>query len=211
MLVSITPLSNQIYLTMRTILILMMLTMSLKAFSQECPCVKAAVIGKNAKAEVISNNEIIAMENVEIMSGESVDLQVLKSTGAISWYENGKKLSSNSVSPTETTEYQVKSLLEGCPDVFDKVIVNVNKTDDINNTISVFPNPTNDLLSVSAKEKAIKTLSVIDVNGKILLEKVYFGSRNTETINIASLKSGYYILSIRLSDNSVVSKKIIKT
>lgn len=196
---------------MRTILILMMLIMSLKTFSQECPCVKAAVIGKNAKAEVISNNEIIAMENVEIKAGETIDLQVLKSTGVVSWYVNGKKLSSNLVSPTETTEYQVKSSLQGCPDVFDKVIVNVNNTDDINNTISVFPNPTNDLLSVSTREKTIKTLSVIDVNGKILLEKEYSGNGNNETINIASLKSGYYILSIRLSDNSVVSKKIIKT
>jgi len=69
-------------------------------------------------------------------------------------------------------------------------------------SVLVYPNPTVDVVHIDSKN--LKSATLYDMNGKKLLE-----SNNTE-INVSHLPKGVYVLRIVTSDNSIVSKKIIK-
>jgi len=69
-------------------------------------------------------------------------------------------------------------------------------------SVLVYPNPTVDVVHIDSKN--LKSAILYDMNGKKLLE-----SNNTE-INVSHLPKGVYVLRIVTSDNSIVSKKIIK-
>ncbi|TDX84568.1 T9SS type A sorting domain-containing protein [Epilithonimonas xixisoli] len=68
--------------------------------------------------------------------------------------------------------------------------------------VLVYPNPAVDIVKIDSKN--LKSASLYDMNGKKLLE-----SNKTE-INVSQLPKGVYVLRIVTSDNSIVSKKIIK-
>lgn len=83
-----------------------MLLTCIKGFGQECPCVRAAVIGTHAKSSSIQNkNKTAATDNIIISLGEKTKLYVKNATGKIIWYKNEQALSSTWVAPTETTEF----------------------------------------------------------------------------------------------------------
>jgi len=44
---------------MKTNFLFVMLLMSIRSFSQECPCVKTAIIGTDARGTTIHNNKIV--------------------------------------------------------------------------------------------------------------------------------------------------------
>jgi len=69
-------------------------------------------------------------------------------------------------------------------------------------SVLVYPNPTVDVVHIDSKN--LKSTILYDMNGKKLLE-----SNNTE-ISVSHLPKGVYVLRIVTSDNSIVSKKIIK-
>ena len=69
-------------------------------------------------------------------------------------------------------------------------------------SVLVYPNPTVDVVHIDSKN--LKSAILYDMNGKKLLE-----SNNTE-ISVSHLPKGVYVLRIVTSDNSIVSKKIIK-
>jgi xyloglucan-specific exo-beta-1,4-glucanase len=68
--------------------------------------------------------------------------------------------------------------------------------------VLVYPNPVVDVVHIDSKN--LKSAVLYDMNGKKLME-----SNKTE-INVSQLPKGVYVLKIITSDNSVVSKKIIK-
>ncbi len=69
-------------------------------------------------------------------------------------------------------------------------------------SVLVYPNPTVDVVHIDSKN--LKSAILYDMNGKKLLE-----SNKTE-ISVSHLPKGVYVLRIVTSDNSIVSKKIIK-
>ena len=69
-------------------------------------------------------------------------------------------------------------------------------------SVLVYPNPTVDVVHIDSKN--LKSAILYDMNGKKLLE-----SNNTE-ISVSHIPKGVYVLRIVTSDNSIVSKKIIK-
>jgi len=69
-------------------------------------------------------------------------------------------------------------------------------------SVLVYPNPTVDVVHIDSKN--LKSATLYDMNGKKLLE-----SNKTE-ISVSHLPKGVYVLRIVTSDNSIVSKKIIK-
>lgn len=69
-------------------------------------------------------------------------------------------------------------------------------------SVLVYPNPTVDVVHIDSKN--LKSTILYDMNGKKLLE-----SNKTE-ISVSHLPKGVYVLRIVTSDNSIVSKKIIK-
>lgn len=196
---------------MKTAYSLILCFLSLTALPQQpCPCVKAAVIGKITHADAHSNNRVVAMDDLEIKRGETIELKALKWTGKVTWYGNNKALEVATISPFITTEYTVKSSLENCPDAFDKVIIRVIDGDDVLGKVTVSPNPVNDFLRVSSNDKKIDYLGILNAHGNVVVERNYSGKNSTETLYVSSINSGFYVLHIRLDGHVVVLKKLIK-
>ena len=69
----------------------------------------------------------------------------------------------------------------------------------------MYPNPVKDVLHLSIQNNTLESVTFIDINGRVVLEK----SNNLEQINTTHLPSGFYLLKIK-TQNGSISKKIIK-
>lgn len=200
----------------RTPLILsLILGMSISGFAQDCPCVKTAVIGNDANATFTHNNKVISMPDTTIVLGSSVNLQTLKNIGKIKWYAIGSdaEIADLHVNPSATTEFVVKSELTNCPDAYDTVKISVKSSaNELNKTNDcfVFPNPTNGNLTINSVKKTIKSIEIVDINGKIVIQKSAPDEIFVKNINIGHMNNGMYFINLTLSDNSIVTKSIIK-
>ncbi len=77
----------------------------------------------------------------------------------------------------------------------------------VSNNFKVYPNPTNNIVTVSSNGIDTYKLSVTDITGNIVLEKSLSGLENT--IDIASLSTGAYFFTLN-SDSKTETIKIIK-
>lgn len=197
---------------MKTNLLFLMLLISIKIFSQECPCVKTAIIGTDAKASTIHNNKLVAMDNVTIKLGESINLYTKENTGKITWFKDGKSIENTLVSPMETTEYTAKSSLNGCPEIIAKVQVTVEKPsfEDLNNAVAIYPNPTDDFVTIIANNKEIKSIQINNLVGGKLKTYQFRNNLKQQTLNISDLTTGVYIVAIEVEGNNTITKKLIK-
>lgn len=92
---------------MKKFILFAMLIVSLNTYSQECPCIKTPIIGTNVKSSYNYNNHVLAMEDTEILQGESIQLTTQKKFGNVTWYKNGVELFNTFVSPTEKPNTQL--------------------------------------------------------------------------------------------------------
>lgn len=70
-------------------------------------------------------------------------------------------------------------------------------------TVSVFPNPTQDFLSIQASsDTAIDKLEITDLSGKKLLQQ----SQNTTQVDVQNLSKGMYILTVFSGDKKYQNK-----
>lgn len=78
--------------------------------------------------------------------------------------------------------------------------------ENVYNSISVYPNPTQDIVNISsALDLNITKISIFDTRGKTVFES----SKNMTEINVSTLSSGVYILKLH-SDLGSVSYKLLK-
>ncbi|MBP6660196.1 MAG: T9SS type A sorting domain-containing protein [Chitinophagales bacterium] len=173
---------------------------------------KTAIIGTDAKTSTIHNNKLVAMDNVTIKLGESINLSTKESTGKISWFKDGKLIENTLVSPKETTEYSAKSTLNGCPEVIAKVQVKVEESsiEDLNNSVAIYPNPTNDYVTITANNKEIKSIQINNLVGGKLKTYQFRNNLKQQTLNISDLTTGVYIVAIEVEGNNTITKKLIK-
>ncbi|WP_196888006.1 T9SS type A sorting domain-containing protein [Aureivirga sp. CE67] len=109
---------------------------------------------------------------------------------------------------TETTQINIKFTDENnnssyC--VFNLNIeekLDISKYDDIG--LKLYPNPTTNNLEIETKSP-IKSISIIDIKGKIVLHKKDFKSK---TLDLNNLNNGQYIVKIEF-ENNTISKNII--
>lgn len=73
------------------------------------------------------------------------------------------------------------------------------------NELSVYPNPTTDIIQVSSKEHEVLSMQLFDLLGK----NVKSNKTASTSLDISSLSEGVYMLKINFANTSVV-KKIIK-
>lgn len=73
--------------------------------------------------------------------------------------------------------------------------------------ITVFPNPAKNLLNVVSESQQIKSVEIIDLNGRIIKTKKI--NSNNISIEIESIESGVYILKVN-NEAGNISKKFIK-
>jgi hypothetical protein len=75
------------------------------------------------------------------------------------------------------------------------------------NSISVYPNPANDYLTVSLDEVA-NSISISNLVGQTIMEIT--PSSNNETINIESLEAGVYFVKVTKNTNSSIIKFVVE-
>ena len=75
-------------------------------------------------------------------------------------------------------------------------------------TVSLYPNPSNELINISFGEDRLSKLELFDITGKLLFKKEL--NSNTYTLNIANYSSGTYLVKVYNQNNASLNKKIIK-
>lgn len=76
--------------------------------------------------------------------------------------------------------------------------------------LSVYPNPAQSSLSISVNDVSrIKGMQLLDVNGKVVLDKREIFDL-TSTLDVGTLEAGVYILQIRVED-ALISKRVMLT
>ncbi|MFT4660551.1 MAG: hypothetical protein ACI9N1_000353 [Flavobacteriales bacterium] len=90
-----------------------------------------------------------------------------------------------------------------------------SSTEDIeaDSHLRISPNPTTDLVSIDWKlavDSEPQTLSLLDINGKLILEKsITFRNEGQESINLSDYPSGIYLVKLSTMDKTIV-KRIVK-
>jgi hypothetical protein len=74
----------------------------------------------------------------------------------------------------------------------------------LENSLSVYPNPTSNQLSIDT-ELEINEITIIDITGKLIKTT----KQNTSTINVADLSNGIYFIKI-ITDKGTLTKKFVK-
>jgi hypothetical protein len=83
--------------------------------------------------------------------------------------------------------------------------VGIEETININNSVSIYPNPSNNFVVVSSKETITK-YDIYNSVGQIVVAGNYRG----QTIDISALETGLYIIHFVTNDNKQILKEIIK-
>jgi hypothetical protein len=99
---------------------------------------------------------------------------------------------------------------------FDNLVVRASATDtllavaenSLVNTFSVYPNPANDIVTISSNEVKMNVIEMTDINGRVV-KNVNLNGVNESQLNISDLAQGVYMLKIN-SENGVSTKKVIK-
>jgi hypothetical protein len=73
--------------------------------------------------------------------------------------------------------------------------------------ILIYPNPTSEKINFEFANNNIQKIIIYDISGRALIKKTEI--RKKETIDLSSLKNGFYIINIH-ADNNVITTKIIK-
>ena len=80
--------------------------------------------------------------------------------------------------------------------------------DFIEPTVSLYPNPSNELININFDEDQLSKLELYDITGKLLFKKEL--NTNTFALNIANYPSGTYLVKVYNQNNASLNKKIIK-
>ena len=78
---------------------------------------------------------------------------------------------------------------------------------DLSVSVSVFPNPANELLFITCSDYRNLTAEIFNIKG-LLIKSIILQSEKTE-MQIDDLKSGLYLLKIQ-SPHGIIAKKIVK-
>ena len=78
---------------------------------------------------------------------------------------------------------------------------------EIDNNLSIYPNPANGLLNINSKQK-INTVSVYNMIGNLVMVKNIYNSQSI--LEIENLTNGVYFIQLNLNDGSSLNSKFIK-
>jgi len=96
------------------------------------------------------------------------------------------------------------------PDLSDYCLVSgTDKTEVPDNALSLYPNPANNMVTVSCPECPACHIALYDVCGKMIAD-YFFENQNTMDINVSQLKSGVYFVKVsEKNGKSFGNKKLI--
>lgn len=95
------------------------------------------------------------------------------------------------------------------------ICTGINELHESENIISVFPNPTTDNITITLNQtnEELFTIELLDVTGrkiKTFINNEALSKQKTISLNLENINAGIYFLKITGSDNTSVTKKIIK-
>ncbi len=86
--------------------------------------------------------------------------------------------------------------------------LSTNSINNIDNKISFYPNPVENILSIDSENININSITITDLNGRVIKNNI-FDNVSDIKINLSDLSSGIYMMNINSSEGSVI-KKIMK-
>ena len=123
---------------------------------------------------------------------------------------NGTATLNGTTPATEENDPVVIVATNGTDSVIQKFTIRVGVTDiyTANNHVNFYPNPTADLLNIELNKAQNGTISITDVDGKVVLRKD-LTAKNTK-INVSNLAKGLYLIKINIDGQTLTNKLIIK-
>lgn len=173
------------------------------------PVVTTTVINGNAASFIANSSCLQTTYKWQIKNGQV--WQNLSNSALVNGVNNDT-LKINAVSMTNNGQ-QYRCIVESgaCSDSTSSSTLNVLlisglKETSIENSLSVFPNPASDIISVTIKDDLLNTnFTILDQLGRTVLAGQLL--ENTNLVNIEQLNPGYYILVI---NNKKFSYKLVK-
>lgn len=87
------------------------------------------------------------------------------------------------------------------------LVVSLDELEGFNDAFDLFPNPTQNLLNLKAKEKQINRLEISSLDGKIILERRV--NKRAITLDVSDLSSGMYLIRVYQEDKIRTGKIMI--
>lgn len=76
------------------------------------------------------------------------------------------------------------------------------------NSFIMYPNPASHLLNVTSRNQAITSISIVDINGRQVIQSTYKDVLNTQ-VDISNLNTGIYLINLSTAQGTV-TKKLVK-
>jgi hypothetical protein len=137
-----------------------------------------------------------------------------QNAGSYQWINcanNAAISGANSQNYTATANGSYAVILTECgvSDTSNCVVINDVGLDEnnLNFNVQLYPNPTEDILTIEVFGANLKRLIVTDLNGKILSKQPAFG--NTNNLNVTNLSAGVYLVNIE-TENGVLVRRFVK-
>lgn len=180
------------------------------SFSCSASAVQQIVVKPNPTVTATSN----AIDPNQICKGESITLTG-NGASTYQWAANTLYIQASNaiVSPQTTTTYSLTGTgTNGCSGVTTFVVVVSDCTGLTENLrslegVKVYPNPTAGDFTLELNNTLVKTIQVIDLNGKVISTNT--SSLDKVKLNIANLANGVYYVKVQ-SNNAVEVKRIVK-
>lgn len=162
------------------------------------------MLGKNGLNTFLSYDNVASIE----LKAQHIVEQELR--GAIIWEITGDYI--------ETVEgsgvIAHTPLVDKLNDVFCNYVPNgggsgnIGLNEHADDFVSIYPNPASSVITISAENKQMEEIAIIDIQGKVIILKSI--EAGDQTVDISTLKSGVYQVQVRLSSGRIGHTKLIK-
>jgi hypothetical protein len=166
--------------------------------------------------KALSASDILALKDCELQNGETGLVSYYKFNQGIDAADNttittltdasGNANNGTLVNLTKTGT--TSNFLAGSPIVTGTTCTTLNTTNfEVANNIKMYPNPTNNIVTVEVYNLTNVKLQVVDLTGKILMQQAL--SSNSNTVNLQQLPFGMYFFKVT-SNEGTTTNKIVK-
>ena len=157
----------------------------------------------------------LTVETINTTVQQSNDTLTATSSGTIQWFNCNTQqvfagVTGNVFVPTVTGIYAAIITEGNCTDTSSCINMIVNSITSIADNglqFSLFPNPTNETVTVQFSQQANYKLEITNTLGQIVFAKTI--NHKSETINLQLFPSGLYFCSVRTEDGKTAQQKLI--
>ena len=75
--------------------------------------------------------------------------------------------------------------------------------------LQLYPNPTDDRITVVLPDRSEGTLRLFDVTGRVVMERKVNSTRGAEDLQLGALSSGSYVVDWRAATGTHISARVI--